>query len=236
MSEATQNTRLTKALNCKANEVPKNRFIIPIINRDNNHIGALACVDRDFASNIEIISALTDWRRQYMHYFLTQFEASDLRTKLWLENTVIPSHDRIFFVILLISGDLIGNSGICNMTSTSGELDNLIRGRKGGHPKLIYYSEIALLSWMFGYLDYQMSNLHVFSNNFPTIKLHTSVGFKISDNIKITQRKSPGLIEHLLNSDEGDSVSYSYLEMSLYRDKFLELHPWVRNTYVDYWK
>lgn len=236
MSEATQNTRLTKALNCKANEIPAHRFLIPIMNRDNKHIGTLACVDRDLASNMDVISALTNWRRQYMHYFLTQFEVSDPRTKLWLENIVIPSHDRIFFVILLTNGDLIGNSGICNMTNTSGELDNLIRGRKGGDPKLIYYSEIALLSWMFGYLDYKMSNLHVFSNNIPTIKLHSSVGFKISDTIKLTKRKSPDLVEHLLNSDKGDSVDYSYLEMSLYRDKFLELHPWVHNIYIDYWK
>jgi hypothetical protein len=122
------------------------------------------------------------------------------------------------------------------MTASSGELDNLIRGRKGGDPGLIYYSELSLLSWMFGRLGYRTSNLHVFSNNQPTIKLHSSVGFSVLNSIQLTQRKLPGLTEYLLNSNEGDSVDFSYLEMGLNRDTFIDLHPWIRSVYADHWQ
>ncbi|MCK4786090.1 MAG: hypothetical protein KAV87_20195, partial [Desulfobacteraceae bacterium] len=164
------------------------------------------------------------------------FEATPERTKAWLERVVIPSVDRIFFLICLPDGDAIGNFGICNLVASSGELDNLIRGKKGGDSQLIYYCELALLSWMFGYLGYEKSSLHVFSNNRPTIKLHTSVGFNISQSIPLTRRTSSGLTEYLINSEEGDAVDFSYLEMELQRETFISLYPWVRNVYADFWR
>lgn len=236
MAEVSGNPNLMKALACKLNESPEQRFAIPVMNHEGKHIGALVCVDRGLATDVEIVSDLTAWRQRYMRYFLTQFEATVPRTRAWLEDIIIPSSDRILFVIFLTSGEAIGNFGICNMTASSGELDNLIRGRKGGDPRFIFYCELALLSWMFGHLDYRRSNLHVFSNNQPTIKLHSSVGFSALKSIRLTQRKLPDLTEYLLNSEKGESVDFSYLEMGIDRDTLLDLHPWLRSVYPDYWQ
>jgi len=200
------------------------------------HIGTLACVDRGLAANIEIISALTNWRQLHMRYFLSHFEATASRTRYWLENIVIPSPNKMLFIIYLTTGEAIGNFGICNMAATSGELDNVIRGEKVGDPRLVFYCGIALLSWMFGHLGYQNANLHVFSNNKPAMKLYSSMGFKILDSIKLTQRISPGKTEYLLNTDEGGPVDFSYLEMGISRDAFLGQHPWVRSVYVNHWQ
>lgn len=236
MTKISDNQGLVRALAYKLNESPEHRLSIPVMNREGDHIGTLACVDRGLASNMEIVSELTAWRQQYMRYFLTQFEVTVQRTRAWLENIVIPSSDRILFVIFLTSGEAVGNFGVCNMTASSGELDNLVRGKKGGDPRLIFYSELALLSWMFGRLDYRTSNLHVFSNNKPTIKLHSSVGFSALQSIRLTQRKLPDLTEYLLDSEEGEAVDFSYLKMGIERDTFLHLHPWVRSVYRDYWQ
>jgi len=236
MAEVSGNLNFLKALACKRNESPGQRFTIPVMNYEGRNIGSLVCVDRGLANDVGIVSDLTAWRQRYMRYFLTQFEATIPRTRAWLEDLIIPSSDRILFVIYLSSGEAIGNFGISNMTASSGELDNLIRGRKGGDPRLIFYCELALLSWMFGHLNYRGSNLHVFSNNQPTINLHLSVGFTALNSIRLTKCKLPDMTKYLLNSEKGESVDFSYLEMGIARDTFLDLHPWIRSVYSDYWQ
>ena len=193
MADDVHTTRLMAALACKSNEIPKQRFVIPVFDREGKLIATLACVDRELASDMEIVADLTAWRQRYMHYFLTQFEATVSRTKEWLENIVIPSPDRMFFIIYLTTGEAIGNFGICKMTAFSGELDNIIRGKKLDTSELIYYCALSLLSWMFGHLGYLTSSLHVFSNNQPAIRLYLSIGFSVLNIIQLTRRSLPDL-------------------------------------------
>jgi hypothetical protein len=235
MSDHDESCRLTAALALKANSVAMSRLQIPVMNEEGAQIGSLECIDHGLADDERVIADLTEWRQMYMQYFLTQFEATTSRTASWLTQVVIPSPDRMLFMIKLMTGESVGNFGICNMTEVSGELDNLIRGRKGGDRRLIYYTELALLSWMFGNLRFQRANLHVFSDNQPTVRLHLSVGFSVARNTSLTVRKSPNLTEYLLDSDEGDPVDFSYLEMILDRKRFLEAHPWVPEIYRDHW-
>lgn len=233
MAEAINNPNVLAALACKNNILPETRFVIPVKNQEGNVIGMLSCLDRGAAEDMDIVADLTAWRQKFMRFFLTQFEATPARTKVWLDNVMLPSTDRLLFTICLPNGQMVGNFAVCNIADNSGELDNLIRGRKGGDPRLIYYCELALLCWMFLFLDYRSANLHVFSNNRPTIRLHTSVGFSVANSIPLTQRNSPGLVEYLLDGPEGGAVDFTYLEMSINRDVFLGLHPWVRQVYAD---
>ena len=160
------------------------KFSIAIKDNNDKAIGSLVLVQKRDANNPIILDALTRWRKKYMKYFLTQFNASTNRTKSWLENIVIPSTDRLLFLILDEDNNLIGNFGIADILFDRCELDNLIRGEKGGHPKLIYFSELSLLKWLFLEKNVKRVNLHVFANNLPTIKLHKSVGF-----VEIGRRK-----------------------------------------------
>jgi RimJ/RimL family protein N-acetyltransferase len=220
----------------KGNTIPAKRFTIPVVNQDGDRIGLLACFDRELCNDLNLISSLTAWRRQYMHFFLTQFNATEVRTQSWLEHVVIPSPNRIFFVIYLLTNEAIGNFGVCNMTEVSGELDNLIRGHEGGAKGLIYYCELAILSWMFGELGYKTSNLHVFSNNLQTIKLHSSVGFSIISSIRLYKKMAPELTEYLTNPDGGDLVDFNYLEMQMDKSFFLDKYPWIQNVYAEHWQ
>ena len=201
------------------------KFSIAIKDNNDKAIGSLVLVQKRDANNPIILDALTRWRKKYMKYFLTQFNASTNRTKSWLENIVIPSTDRLLFLILDEDNNLIGNFGIADILFDRCELDNLIRGEKGGHPKLIYFSELSLLKWLFLEKKVKRVNLHVFANNLPTIKLHKSVGF-----VEIGRRK----LERVQSKDgavsfdetqifsEGNSIEY--LELMLESNDFNDMY------------
>lgn len=233
MDNASNKLNVLDILALKSNFHPDTRFVIPVRAENGELIGTMSCVDKGMVNNDDIVSDLTAWRMRFMRYFLTQFEATTNRTRDWLENIVIPSKNRLLFIIYLPNGEPVGSFGLCNMGDNSGELDNLIRGRKGGHPHLIYYCEIALLAWVFNILDYRKVYLHVFSNNRPVIKLHTSIGFCVERSIPLKKRISPGLVEYVLDDAGGNDVDFSYLAMKISKQKFLDLHPWVKEIYLD---
>lgn len=215
----------------KLNDDPTNRFKLPIFDSEGHCLGTLECVDRVLVKDPIVIAELTDWRARYMRYFLTQFVATSERTERWLKQVVLPSNDRMLFLICSEEGKPVGNFGVCNIGFVQGELDNLIRGRKGGHPKLVFYSEVAMLSWMFGPLSLKTANLHVFSSNIKTIQLHSSVGFTISSSQRLHRLEGNDEVYFLVNSDKGELASFSYLEMTITKDIFLNLHPWVAQAY-----
>jgi hypothetical protein len=217
----------------KNNVNPEARFSIPIADDDGKRIGALVCLDRELASHAEIIGKLTQWRSRTMRYFLTQFVATNERTLSWVNRTVLPASDRILFLLYCAQGDLVGNSGVCNLRPGYGELDNLIRGERGGDPKLVYYSEIALLSWLYGVLGCQKVGLHVFADNRRTIALHSSVGFAVVRTHKLSVTENRDGKTYLVNSPSGQPAAFAYLEMELAKASFLSAHPWVRSVYKE---
>jgi RimJ/RimL family protein N-acetyltransferase len=155
-----------------------NSYSIPVYKDDSSLIGWLQPINTTLARDEQIIASLTCWRQKFMKYFLTQFQANSQRTSLWLHNVVLASDARILFLILDDSGKAIGNFGVSNITKDSAELDNLIRGEKGGDNQLIFFSEIALMKWLYRRLEITNIYLHVFSNNIRTIALHSSIGFE----------------------------------------------------------
>ncbi len=200
---------------------------IPVCDENDVSIGKLMLVTENDVHNEFYIGSLTNWRKRYMKYFLTQFEATINRTKAWLINTVIPSNNRLLFLIFDENGRLVGNIGIANIESNKCELDNLIRGERGGHPRLIYHSEIALLKWIFFEKSFDFVNLHVFSNNTPTLKLHATVGFK-----EISRKSLYRLIDHKGEisyiSESGlraaELAPFEYVEMGMSSKKFHSIH------------
>ena len=201
------------------------KFSIAIKDNNDKAIGSLVLVQKRDANNPIILDALTRWRKKYMKYFLTQFNASTNRTKSWLENIVIPSSDRLLFLILNEDNNLIGNFGIADILFDRCELDNLIRGEKGGHPKLIYFSELSLLKWLFLEKNVKRVNLHVFANNLPTIKLHKSVGFVEIGRRKLERVQSKdGDVSFEETQSFSEDNSIEYLELMLESNDFNDMY------------
>ena len=214
-------------LGYKNNANPEERFSLSVANAEGLRIGSLVCLDQGLSADRHILEKLTAWRQRYMRYFLTQFVATSERTLSWIRRVVLPSPDRILFLVYSAEGDLVGNSGVCSLRPPYGELDNLIRGEKGGDARLIYFSEIALLRWLYGSLGCQRIGLQVFSNNRPTIALHSSVGFSVLRNHKLTFTDDGDGRTYRMDSGSGQPAAFNCLEMTLDKDTFLQAHPWA---------
>lgn len=202
---------------------------IPIISDKKAIIGFLKPVDAKLSDNEEVTGSLTRWRRMFKRYFLTQFHATNERTKLWLNNVVIKDDSRCLFLITDETNRSIGNFGICNITSDSAELDNLIRGERGGHPKLIFFSEVSLINWMYKTLGVNDIYLHVFSNNLRTILLHESVGFVRGDIYRLIKKENYGEIHYTIDyHSKPIGNEFGLMKMTLDKDKFLSQYPWLQ--------
>jgi RimJ/RimL family protein N-acetyltransferase len=184
----------------------------------------------------DVVEKLTQWRRMFMHFFLTQFPATAERTAKWLEKVVVPADDRILFLISDLDGQWVGNFGVCDIRPHSAELDNLIRGEAVSQPQFILYTELAMLSWLYFGLGIDSVTLHVFSNNVKTIKLHFKAGFAEKQRSQLSKLQEGNEIKYLIDSREGEPVDFTYIEMEMQGPEFERRNPWVKAGYADLWR
>ncbi len=206
----------------KENQDPTKTLELPVIKPDGIRVGTLRLIDKVRSSAPELAVNLTKWRNASMKFFLTQFVATEERTQQWLNNVVIPANDRLLFELLDDTGRAIGHAGVCNFSIRSCELDNFIRGERGGDPNLFLAAERALLSWLFCDIGVDIVTLFVFSNNWIPISNHISIGFTVTEKRSMSLVEKDGLIQHFLDSEEGRPMTYSYLKMSLTKNDFLK--------------
>lgn len=195
-------------------------FKIRIQNNNFDEIGSLHLINTQISLQKSTQESLTKWRKMFKRYFLTQFKPSIERTADWLKNTVLPSDDRLLFLICDNSGIPIGNFGVCNITQESVELDNLIRGEKGGDKDLVFFSELAILKWIYNELDIPLAVLHVFSNNYKTIALHQRVGFSITEKKPLRKITTEDGIRFSYHERTGEEVNFKYVTMELLKKDF----------------
>lgn len=203
---------------------------IPVINAQNAKIGLLKPINRHHADDAEIVSSLTNWRRRFKRFFFTQFEATDERTRAWLNDVVIKDDTRILFLIMDEADRPTGHLGACNITADSAELDNFIRGQRGGDPKLMLLSGLSLIGWIYGALNIKKISARVIANNFRTLSVYEEAAcFERSE-------PSDPVREQADNGDcadpEGGNVQASreevgYVKMTLDMQKFLSIYPWM---------
>ena len=139
------------------------------------------------------VSLITNWRKKYRIMFLTDFSITEENTKKWIED-ILCNDDRILFMIYL-NGEKVGTIGTKDYESDQNcaQLDNLMKKPTCSMPWLIPIVEIAYLKWMFEYFDLSMIKGILFLDNFPTLNLHLTCGFKIVKKIpveKITLKSS----------------------------------------------
>lgn len=78
----------------------------------------------------EDIELLTKWRNKHVKSFLTEFEATNERTRNWLLNQVHSDHGKILFMLVDLEGKRIGQIGLgfINWQKRYGEADAIISG------------------------------------------------------------------------------------------------------------
>ncbi len=204
---------------------------LAIMDRSSNQVGALRLIDATLAADPAVVASLTQWRHRYMKFFLTHFAPSEARTRDWLRNVVLPAEDRLLFLIESEPDAFVGNFGLAAISPESAELDNLLRGRRGGGPDFIHLAECAMLWFLFADRSRTAATLRVFATNSTTIRLHTGVGFE--------RTKGDPLFVHPAGREYGfvldggsEPAGFSYDEMTITRDRFLTANPWVVEAYA----
>lgn len=203
---------------------------IPILDRVGDLVGSLRLLDEVLAADPTVVASLTEWRARYMRFFLTHFAPAEARTHAWLQNVVLPADDRLLFLIETEPDSFVGNFGLAGISPGSAELDNLLRGRRGGGPDFIHLAECAMLWSLFADESRNTATLRVFSTNATTIRLHAGVGFERtgSDPLFI----HPDGPEHgFVLAGGSEPAGFSYDHMTITRDRFLASNPWVAEAF-----
>lgn len=193
---------------------------LPVLDEDDVKIGALIPVGPWVLDDRAIIEDIIIWRQKAMRFFLTQFESSYERTFAYLKNLSIAQEGRIFFLIYDREDDFVGHIGLAGVDGTTGELDNLMRGKSGGHPQLIYFAEKTLLSWAFCDLGLAHMSLRILSFNALTINLHSQFGFDITHKFPLRKSEKDGFTIHEPVEAGDANVRFTSVLMEMTRDGF----------------
>ena len=103
---------------------------------------------------------------------------------------------------------MVGHIGFSDITESTAELDNIIRGVSGGHTDLMYFSERKLLDWAFSELKLKTVDAQVMSKNFMALSLHERFGFKL---------KERNSLKKVIN---GSSICYEVCDKEVATEKF----------------
>ena len=212
------------------------RFIaeIPVINARNVKVGRLKPIGTHLANDEEIVNSLADWRRRFKRFFFTQFEVTGERTKRWLNEVVVKDDTRILFLIVDATNRLTGHVGACSIREDSAELDNFIRGTRGGDPKLMLLSGLSLIGWLHGVLKIEKIHARVLADNFRTLSVYEAAGcFKRSALPEFltggqTADENAGGLTTAASDDQARlEEGAEFVRMTLDMEKFLSRYPWM---------
>ncbi len=199
-----------------------------ILDKQRNVIGFLVPVGEWILADEVKIEQIRMWRQRTMRMFLTQFESTFEKTFGYLKHLSIEQQGRMFFLIYDDKHRFVGHVGIAGVDGIKGELDNLVRGVDGGHPRLVYFAEVALLNWCFQNLGIVESDVRVLSYNWLVLSLHEEVGYKHIENIPLKKVTKDGVVFHEAVTTDESNVNYSCTKMLLQKDAFYAINDWLR--------
>lgn len=182
---------------------------ISIRDDDGLEIGVMCPITKLHLQSSHIIEKMTTWRNQYKVFFQTQFNATPERTKRWLNNVVLANSDQMLFLIYC-EGILMGQYGFNQLNGNSAQMDNLMRGERGGHPLLMKYAVRALIKWLFSTMEVEEVYGYTFANNAMAMKLNKDVGFSTVEKIPLTKTIVDGEIRWIVGNPGGISQDNHY--------------------------
>jgi len=147
-------------------------------------IGVMSAISQATVADNHLVEAFTRWRAHYRHFFLTQFTPTPDRTRNWLR-TILDDDRRMLFTIY-VEQRPVGHYGFKTLTTEDAELDNLLRGERGGPPALMGRTVFTLSRWLFDTIGIRTVVGHILADNHLALKLHTTLGFTLGDTFPLT--------------------------------------------------
>ncbi len=116
--------------------------------------------------NANDVRVLTEWRNRFVSSFLTEFEATELRTEQWLTEVVGSDETRILFMLDDARGETVGYLGLAfiDWEKLTGEADAIVRGAETA-PGVMARAMFTLLEWARGQLGLKSVGARVRSDN-----------------------------------------------------------------------
>lgn len=211
----------------KIKSLKKNTFdeafanAISVRNFDGTEIAKLVPIGNWALDDNLLIESFTKWRKTFMRNFLTHFTATENSMRDYLSGLSIPKNDRILFA-LYVGGKLMGHCGLCNVSSKSAEADNIIKGTSGGPKDLMYFSEMALLSWAFNQVGVEFIYTRILSKNFLSLSLFKRFGFSLKEKIPLKKVKKGNSVTYE-ECRKSEATETFFLDlMEVYRFDFFE--------------
>lgn len=189
------------------------RLAIPLA--DGTVIGTLLLAGAWVLDDRGLLDQVTQWRRRSARMFLSQFEPTIERTQAYFREIALAKSDRALFFLVDPENRVMGHMGIANWTTTSAELDNVVRGIGGGHPQLMYFAERRLLDWVFAQSSVSRIFARVLSYNWMAQDLHSSLGFVTTQRQSLKKVVTAEAINHEPVSPESANVAYQCVIMEI---------------------
>lgn len=196
-------------------------FSLDVVDETDKKIASLVPIGNWALRDSELLKKFTAWRQLFMRFFLTQFQASEKKTQSYLKNFSIEQNNRILFAIFMEKA-LVGHIGLSNVSRSTAELDNIIRGQSGGHKDLIYFSEKALLEWAFDNINVSTIYAQVMSKNFMALSLHERFLFKSKNRRSLRKIVSQASIAFEVCNERSSTENFFLEVMEVSREDFFK--------------
>lgn len=137
------------------------------------------------------VAKLTAWRNRYVRSFLTEFTATDDRTRNWLTRSVNNDESRVLFMIEERAGKVIGYVGLAFIDWNRGhaEADSVVRGETVA-PGVMSAALRSLMKWGREDLGLHGYGVRVLADN-PALGFYVKHGFREKRRAPLEQVPQP---------------------------------------------
>ena len=160
------------------------------------------------------IKVLTETRNEHVLVYPTQFQATNVSTRKWLEDGLLANPNRILFLVSdSVTGEIKGYLGLVyHPENECLEIDNVIKvcSKKG----VMGVALQKLLEWAKKNLFVEDFVLRVFEENSHAIKFYEKNGFTKLQKIPLGKVTGPDLIRYVEINNEEEADKF-FLKMSL---------------------
>jgi len=139
------------------------------------------------------VTALTEWRNRFPQSFLTEFEATEARTRAWLTGTVAEDDGKILFMADTLDRRAFGYLGLdaIDWDRGTGEADAVVRGGEAPAGAMAL-GLTALLRWARGTLGLQDLTVRMLADN-PALAFYVRTGFVEEHRVPLRrEERGPG--------------------------------------------
>lgn len=218
MRELTYQEQVKQTLDRYKRKNPEDYLVlIPIFDKMQNTIGFLRPVTADYRTTTPAcVELFSRWREENPTLSLARFQVTNERTERWLDRLVVENDNRIIFLIQDSAGEYIGHIGFAGFRyeKRAAEVDSVLRGKKGVHPRMMEWAMDALICWGKRELGLEHIDLEVYSANEHAIQFYKRCGFCEGHLIPLRRVELSDEVKWVPCDDEHSAEKY-YLHMVL---------------------